>query len=75
MFVTDGFFVGVCLLQFFFCCGMFVTVSMLRYLCYSFSAEVCLLRILCDSMCVTDSLWRYVCQRFTVKVCLLQFLC
>ena len=36
--------------------GMFVTVSLQRYVCYKFSVDI---------MFVTDSQWRRVCHRFT----------
>ena len=55
MFVTDIFFVKVCLLEIL-CEGMFVTVSLSRYVSYRFSVKVCLLQILFGGMFVTDSL-------------------
>ena len=50
-----------------------MTVSLLRYVCYNFSVEVCLLQSL-QGMFVTVSLLRYVCYNFSVEVCLLQSL-
>ena len=66
------------------CEGMFVTVSLLRCVCYRFSVEVFPYRLSVDVF-VTGSLWRYVCfrlsveehvvcNRLSVEVCLLQIL-
>ena len=54
---------------------MFVTVSLLRYVCYGFCVMVCSLQIHCEGIFATDSLSRYVCYGFSIEVCLLQILC
>ena len=43
---------------------MFVTDSLLRYVCYNVSVEMCLLVFV-----------RYVCCSFSAEVCLLRILC